>query len=266
MNIVFYIIIFIVGTILGSFYANIIKRILKSKKVLSIHSYCGSCGKKLVFFEKIPIFSYILLKGKCKNCDKEIDKKYMILEIAMGIILLLIARGLQLGVSNISVVGIISFILLNLYIAYILIVINLDKQKRSIPSSVLAYGIIVSIIYIAYLCITESASIYRNLIYLVAIIILLLINAINIKRRAEDSYIINLLITILIMLIFTEKMVCLLTLEATLFAIPLYVLINKTKKAKIKNQKTSFSRKINVLYISGILNLITFLVLTNILS
>ena len=72
MSIVFGIIIFIVGSFLGSFYATQIRRVSKDKPVLNIHSYCSNCGKKLRILEKIPIISYICLRGKCKHCKKNL--------------------------------------------------------------------------------------------------------------------------------------------------------------------------------------------------
>lgn len=262
MEIVFYIIIFMIGAALGSIYANIIQRILKNKKVLSMHSYCENCGKRLRIIEKIPIFSYIFLKGKCRKCNKKINSKYIILEILMAFIFILIAKGMKLSIYNVSIENLISFIFINLYISYIIFAINFDKQERNIPITVIAYGIIISIIYILYLCIVESVTIYRNIIYLVILVVTLLINIINIKKRAQDSYLINLLITILITLIFTEKIVCLLTLMGTLISVATYILISKFRKRRIK--KVESSSKINIIFMFGILNLIVFLALINI--
>jgi len=263
MDIVFYVIIFIIGTLLGSLYASIIQGIIKGKKVISIHSYCENCGKKINLFEKIPIISYIFLKGKCKQCNKKIDKKYIILEILIGVIGVLVANGLDICVTNITITNFISYIFINIYIAYMILTIVLDNQKKNIPATLLAYGNFIAVIYIVYLCITESISIYRNVLYLVIMTILLLINAVNIKRRAQDSYVINLLTTILIMLIFTEKMVSILTLVATLISIALYIFIKKIKRSKI--QKNIINSKINILFILGTLNLIIFLTLINII-
>ena len=262
MDIVFYIMIFIIGALLGSLYASIVQRIIKGKKIISIHSYCENCGKKINLLEKIPILSYIILKGKCKQCNKKIDAKYMILEILLGLIALLVTKGLNLSLANMTITNLITFIFINLYISYIILIIVLDNQKKNIPATLLAYGNIIAIIYIVYLCITEPLSIYRNVVYLVIMIVLLLLNTVNIKRRAQDSYLINLLTTILIMLIFTERMVSILTLGATLISIALYIILKRIKRKKI--QKSIINTKINILFIMGTLNLITFLALINI--
>lgn len=264
MDIVFYIIIFIVGALLGSVCAKTIQRISKGKKVLAIHSYCTNCGEKLSFFEKIPILSYILLKGKCKNCKKKINAKYIILEIITAISFLLVVRGLKISVTNISMINLISFIFVALYYSYIILVVGLDKQNKNMSASLLAYGIIISLLYIVYTCVTDKIAIYVNVIYLIIMTILLLLNIVTTKKRAKSNYIIDLLTTLLIMLIFTGEVVSILTINATLISIALYILINKIKKEKGKKKKTTFSSRVDILFIMGILNLTIFLVLINI--
>ena len=263
MEIVFYIIIFIVGALLGSFYITAIKRILKEKKVLSIHSYCANCGEKLGFFEKIPIFSYIFLKGRCKHCKKKIDVKYIISEIITGFLILAIAYNLNLVSDNFNRANAVLFIVIVLYFSYIILAVGTDLKNKNMPQTVLAYGVIISLIYIVYMCILKKEIIYVNVIYLVIMALLLLINILNTKKRAQDNYVIDLLTMLLIMLIFTGEYVCILTIAGTLLAISLYILINKIKasKNKGKNTKVSFSSNIRIGFIMGNLNLLTFLIL-----
>ena len=237
------------------------KRISKGKRVLSIHSYCANCGEKLSFLEKIPIFSYIFLKGKCKHCKKKIDAKYIILEVITGVLLLAVAYSLNLVNANFNFANLILFIVIILYFSYIILVVGIDKENKNMPPSVLAYGVIISLIYIVYMCIVERESIYVNVIYLVMMTLLLLLNIINTKKRAQGSYVIDLLTMLLIMLIFTGELVCILTITGTLLAIALYILIKKimTSKNKGKKYKTTFSSKVRIGFIMGILNLVTFL-------
>ena len=49
-------------------------------------SHCPSCGAALGFFDLIPIISYILLKGRCRNCDGRISPQYPLVEIITGIL------------------------------------------------------------------------------------------------------------------------------------------------------------------------------------
>lgn len=259
MDIVFYIIIFVIGLLLGRFYWAVIKSMSKVRK--GLHSYCINCGEKFRLFEKIPIISYIFLKGKCRHCGKKIDSKYIISEIITGVLFLITAYGLNI-VSDTSCVNVISFIFAILYFSYVILVSGLDKEARNMPSGLLAYGVIISLIYMVYLCVVEEV-IYRYIVYLVMLVILLLMNIINTKKRAQGSYIIDLLTMLLIMLIFTGEAVCIATIIGTLISISIYLLIKKIKN-KMQKGKTSFNSNIRIVFMMGCLNLFVFLLLINI--
>ena len=266
MDIVFYIIIFVIGALLGSFYATATKRMLKNKKVINIRSYCAKCGEKLHFFEKIPIISYIFLKGKCKYCKKKIDAKYIILEIITGLLFLIAAYSFNIGIFNLNSINLISFITIILYVSYIILAIIADKENRCMPPEVFAYGVLIALIYIIYMCIVENASIYNNIAYLLIMTFLLLVNILSTKKRAQSSYLIDLLTMLLIMLIFTGKVAGILTITGTLLSIALYIFINKIKDSKTKGKKSknTYSANVKIIFIMGILNLLIFLTLINI--
>ena len=76
---------FMFGAILGSFYQVVGERLPKGESILSPkYSYCPNCKKRLKWYELIPIFSYIIQGGKCRNCKKEISLMYPFIEILTG--------------------------------------------------------------------------------------------------------------------------------------------------------------------------------------
>ena len=83
MEIFFYLIIFIIGTLFGSFYTLAVYRIPKRQDIVHTHSYCPNCNHKLGLLDLFPIFSYILLGGKCRYCKQKIRPRYLILYIAI---------------------------------------------------------------------------------------------------------------------------------------------------------------------------------------
>ena len=260
MNIVFYIVIFILGAILGSSFATQIRRSVKNRPIIDINSYCTKCGKKIGTLQQIPIVSYMFLKGKCKHCKKKIEPIYIILEIATAIILVVTASSLNL---NVQVNNMTSFVFLILYYSYIILTIGRDLYKKEMNQSLMAYGIIISIIYINYLCIENATTLLINTIYLVIIILLLLLNILNTKKRAQSSYVLDLLLMLLIMNIFTNELVCILTVGATLLTIAIYILINKLRNRKQRDNGI-FSNNIRIASVMGILNILTFLVFINV--
>lgn len=76
---------FIGGTVIGSFLNVVIDRSARNEK-LDGRSYCESCHRALSAKELIPIISYLLQKGRCRNCGAALSLQYPVVELATGII------------------------------------------------------------------------------------------------------------------------------------------------------------------------------------
>ncbi|MDC0417565.1 prepilin peptidase [Candidatus Pelagibacter sp.] len=72
---------FVIGSIAGSFYNVCIYRLPNDLDVVSKSSFCTSCKYKIPFYLNIPIISYILNFGKCKNCKNKISISYLVVEV-----------------------------------------------------------------------------------------------------------------------------------------------------------------------------------------
>ena len=72
---------FVIGSIVGSFYNVCIYRLPNDLDVVSKSSFCTSCKYKIPFYLNIPIISYILNFGKCKNCKNKISISYLVVEV-----------------------------------------------------------------------------------------------------------------------------------------------------------------------------------------
>ena len=97
MDIFVYILLFIIGTLFGSFYTLAVYRIPKRQDITHTHSYCPKCNHKLGFFDLIPIFSYVLLRGKCRYCKEKIRPRYLLLEALSGT--LFVSVGFLMGLT-----------------------------------------------------------------------------------------------------------------------------------------------------------------------
>ncbi len=84
-----YLAIFIVGLVFGSFYNVLIYRLPRNISVVFPPSHCPSCGKKIRWYHNIPLISYILLKGRCKECGERISLQYPLVELSSGFLALL---------------------------------------------------------------------------------------------------------------------------------------------------------------------------------
>ena len=241
MNTFFYVIIFIMGTVFGSFYTLAIYRLPKKIDIVRTHSFCPNCGHKLSFFELIPVFSYLFLGGRCKKCRKRISPRYLIIELLSGITFLLVAISLNLNIYNLEIKTLIRFTFIVLYLVAIFLIAGIDREKRRIEKNVLYYSFAVSCMYIIYLCIMGETSIYRYVMYLVTLIILLIIDCERQITEADSSYLLQVLMLIVVMTINTGIIPTVGGIVITLLAMLIVKLIYYIKNVLNKSKKENIS-------------------------
>ena len=115
MNIVLYTLIFIIGTLFGSFFTLAVYRIPLGKDITHERSFCPNCNHKLQFLDLIPILSYIFLGGKCRYCKQKIRPRYLLLETMSGVIFVLFAMSLKINIFTTNINTWIYFIFGILY-------------------------------------------------------------------------------------------------------------------------------------------------------
>lgn len=82
--------IFILGLTVGSFLNVVGLRLLKQENFIFERSKCPHCGKKIKWYDNIPLLSYVLLMGKCRNCGGNISFQYPLVEFLTGILFVLV--------------------------------------------------------------------------------------------------------------------------------------------------------------------------------
>lgn len=75
---------FVLGTIIGSFLNVLILRHGTGRSAVSDRSACWSCSKTLVWYELIPVVSYVFLRGRCVSCHTHISLQYPLVELLTG--------------------------------------------------------------------------------------------------------------------------------------------------------------------------------------
>ncbi len=89
--VLWYVYSFILGACFGSFTTACVWRIPRGISIVWPPSSCPKCGHKLGALENIPIFGWILLRGKCKGCAMPISPRYLIIELVTAILFTLSA-------------------------------------------------------------------------------------------------------------------------------------------------------------------------------
>ena len=65
-------------------------------------SFCPSCGHQLAWYDLVPLVSYLLLRGRCRYCGQRISLQYPFVELATGLLFVLIFAKLGLAVENLA--------------------------------------------------------------------------------------------------------------------------------------------------------------------
>jgi len=81
-----YIIIFVIGAVIGSFLNVCIYRVPRNLSIISPASRCPSCNMPIKFYDNIPFLSYILLGGKCRVCKAGISFRYPLVELLNAVL------------------------------------------------------------------------------------------------------------------------------------------------------------------------------------
>ena len=87
---ILYIIVFLYGIIIGSFLNVCIYRMPKGESVVTVGSHCMNCKHPLKGYDLFPVFSYLVLRGKCRYCGAKISIQYPLVELANGILYVLV--------------------------------------------------------------------------------------------------------------------------------------------------------------------------------
>lgn len=232
VEIIFYVLIFLIGIYFGSFFTLCTYRIPKGENITYKHSYCPNCNHKLGLIDLIPLFSYIFLGGKCRYCKQKIRIRYFLLEAFTAIVFVLFAMSLKINFSIIDTNNLIYFILGILYFSSLFIISGIDKEKHNIQKSVLIYGIIVSIIYMIYSYTLNPSNVYKYVIYLLIMLILLITDTTLLKKNLKYNYIIQLLILTIYMIIFSGEYITIMTIVLVILSIGIKNVITKLNKSK----------------------------------
>ncbi len=123
---------FIFGALVGSFLNVCIYRLPKDESIVFPGSHCPHCNKPIAFYDNIPILSYLILRGKCRNCGKPISPQYPLVEAvsALGSLLLFSTFGPTW-----------SYLIYYFFFASLIVIAVIDLYHQIIPDVISLPGI-----------------------------------------------------------------------------------------------------------------------------
>ncbi len=134
-----YTFIFLYGITIGSFLNVVIYRLPKHENIAIVRSHCMTCGYQLRWFDLVPLFSWLALRGRCRKCKAPISKQYPIIEAANGMIYVI-----TFLVHGLSVESIIYCLLFSALLALSVI----DFRTYEIPLGINVFILILGVVHL----------------------------------------------------------------------------------------------------------------------
>ena len=137
LTVLMYILVFLFGITVGSFLNVCILRIPNGESVVTGPSHCTSCGKRLKWYELIPLISFLALRGRCSGCKARISCQYPLVEALNGVLWLL--AFYVLGFTALAVIA-------ALLASALIVVSFIDARTREIPSGTTIFILILGVL------------------------------------------------------------------------------------------------------------------------
>lgn len=120
------------GLAIGSFLNVLIYRIPQKQEFVKTPSHCMQCNHRLAWYDLVPLFSWLFLKGKCRYCKSPISKQYPLVELANALLWLSIFLTKLLGTNDDPLV-LVHALLLSLMCSCLLALSVIDFRTFEIP-------------------------------------------------------------------------------------------------------------------------------------
>jgi leader peptidase (prepilin peptidase) / N-methyltransferase len=146
---IYAVIIFVLGLLFGSFLNVCIYRLPRGLSVVTPRSACPGCGKQVAAYDNIPVVSWLLLRGRCRNCKSSVSSRYLLVEILTGLLFLACyaSFGWTLATLKWCVFG---FLLLGL--------IFTDAETKLLPDKLTLTGLVLGIAFSPFVPVRDLAS------------------------------------------------------------------------------------------------------------
>ena len=133
------------GLIFGSFLNVVIYRLKTGEPLGFSRSFCPECRAKLKWFDLIPLFSFIFLRGRCRYCQKKISWQYPIVEILSGLIW--VGAFYVTPPDKGGLGGVLNFVYYLFIFSALLVIAVYDFKWKIIPDKIIYPAIAVALIY-----------------------------------------------------------------------------------------------------------------------
>ncbi|NLX70600.1 MAG: prepilin peptidase [Clostridiales bacterium] len=130
--------IIIVGLLIGSFLNVCIYRIPRKESIIWPGSRCTMCNSRLTPLELIPVFSFIMLKGRCRSCNGLISRRYPAVELLTALLIWMVYRRYGIDFTTIYYI---------LMTCILIVAAAIDIDYQIIPNGLVLTGFISGLLF-----------------------------------------------------------------------------------------------------------------------
>ncbi len=141
---------FLFGLFIGSFLGVVINRFPRHESVFVGRSYCETCKHILAWYDLIPIFSYVYLKGKCHYCKTKLSLFYPLIELVTGFLFAIAVFIFITPLTLINLRFLFYFFYLLAMISSFILIFFIDFKKGIIPDSILIFDIVLILLWLSF--------------------------------------------------------------------------------------------------------------------
>jgi leader peptidase (prepilin peptidase)/N-methyltransferase len=128
----------LLGLFVGSFLNVCIDRLPRKQSVVNPPSHCDACNHKLGVLDMVPVFSYLVLRGRCRYCKAHVPVKLPVVEGVTGLLFALLYLKFDLGLElAISLV----------YVCLLTVIFVIDLERQLVLNKIVLPGIVLAFIF-----------------------------------------------------------------------------------------------------------------------
>lgn len=129
-------IVFLFGLVVGSFLNVCIVRLPEERSIATPPSHCPRCKAGIRFYDNIPVISFLLLRGKCRNCGEPISWRYPAVELVNALVYVWIAREFWINGES---------LLLMAFCSSLIVITMIDYDHQIIPDVITLPGMVLGL-------------------------------------------------------------------------------------------------------------------------
>jgi len=140
------------GAMIGSFLTVVAYRVPRAESVVGGRSHCPECGAQIAAYDNVPVFSWLVLRGRSRCCHQRISARYPVTELTLAVLFAAVALRFHDDAGKLAL-GLV-------FVSMLLAVTLTDLERRIIPNKILLVGSVIGLVIVA---ISDPASVPERL-------------------------------------------------------------------------------------------------------